>query len=70
MWKSSFLKFNGVYSCDNLTKDAVLDDILEEGISFQPKDPSNEVGVIRGFLPREKFLLDLRPLWVRCHGNE
>ena len=70
MRESSFLELDGIYPCNNSTEDPIFDDVIKKGISFQPKDSSDQVRTIRGLLPREQLLLNLQPLWICRHGDE
>ena len=70
VWEPSLLEFNGVYFSDWPTKDAILHDVMKEGILFQPKHPSDNVGAVRGILSRKQLPLNLWPMWICCHGNK
>lgn len=52
VWESALLEFDGVDLRDRSAKDAILHDVLEEGVLLQSKHASDEFRAIRGFLSR------------------
>ena len=70
MREASLLELDDVEMGDSPPKDAVLVQLVQQGIEFELENSSNDIRTIVWCLTRRQRIDDLWPVGVACHRDE